>query len=286
MDLLKGLDLESLPKKKYLVIKYILDHPDEVILMNTADLAKKLKVDPVTIIKACQGIGLEGFHDLKKKLKTSVRSGSTPAPFDKFLSEFEVNTSTDEAIRNALSRDAEMLVKTIEKVSFEKITQACRAIVDSRQTYIIGLGYIGAVANYLQSLIRSHLPQTHAVTEYNGMLFDYMGHFGKGDVVMAIGFDLCQNQTIKAFKKAKEKGATTIVLTDSEYSPLCAYSKHELFVYTAPNYFLSPLIGAFSVCNAMLHCIVEMTKPLSTRQSVAYKKLLQEENVYYTGKEL
>ena len=72
MDFLKNLDLEALPKKKYMVIKYILDHPDEVILMNTADLAKRLKVDPVTIIKACQGIGLEGFHDLKKKLKTTV----------------------------------------------------------------------------------------------------------------------------------------------------------------------------------------------------------------------
>lgn len=284
MDFLKDLDLDSLPKKKYMVIKYIVDHPDEVMLMNTADLAKKLKVDPVTVIKSCQEVGLGGFHDLKKKLKENVKRTGGNAPIDIFLSEFEVNTSTDEAIRNALSRDVEMLTKTIEKVSFEKITMACRAIVEARQTYIIGLGYIGSVANYLQSLIRTHLPNTLAITEYNGMLFDYMGHFGKGDVVMAIGFDMCQNQTIKAFKKAKERGATTIVLTDSEYSPLCAYSKHELLVYTAPNYFLSPLIGAFSICNAMKHCIVEMKKPLSTRQSTAYKRLLEEENVYFTGK--
>jgi len=281
MDFLKGFDLASLPRKKYMVIKYVLDHPDEAILMNTADLAEKLKVDPVTIIKACQGVGLEGFHDLKKRLKETVRTGSKRGSFNQVLSEFEVNTSTDEAIRNALSRDLEMLTRTIEKISFEKIIEACKAIVASRQTYIIGLGYIGAVATYLQSLLRSHLPQTHAVTEYNGMLFDYMGHFGKGDVVLAVGFDQCQNQTIKALKKAKEKGATTIALTDSEYSPLCAYSKHELFVYTAPNYFLSPLIGAFSICNAIKHCIVEITKPQSTRQSKAYQKLVEEENVYY-----
>jgi DNA-binding MurR/RpiR family transcriptional regulator len=281
MDFLKGFDLASLPRKKYRVIKYVLDHPDEAILMNTADLAEKLKVDPVTIIKACQGVGLEGFHDLKKRLKALVRKDGKRGSFTQVLSEFEVNTSTDEAIRNALSRDLEMLTRTIEKVSFEKIIQACTAIVASRQTYIIGLGYIGAVANYLQSLLRSHLPQTHAVTEYTGMLFDYMGHFGKGDVVLAIGFDQCQNQTIKALKKAKDKGATTIALTDSEYSPLCAHSKHELFVYTAPNYFLSPLIGAFSICNAIKHCIVEITKPQSTRQSKAYQKLVEEENVYY-----
>jgi DNA-binding MurR/RpiR family transcriptional regulator len=281
MDFLKGLDLELLPKKKYRVIKYVLDHPEEIISMNTADLAKKLKVDPVTIIKACQGIGLEGFHDLKKKLKEKLIGNDKKSSFNQVLSEFAVSTSTDEAIRNALSRDLEMLTRTIEKISFEKIKQTCQAIVSSRQTYIIGLGYIGNVANYLQSLLRSHLPQTHAITEYNGMLFDYMGHFGKGDVVLAIGFDQCQNQTIKALKKAKEKGATTIALTDSEYSPLCAYSRHELFVYPAPNYFLSPLIGAFSICNAIKHCIVEMTKPQSTRQSAAYKKLVEEENVYY-----
>ncbi len=281
MDFLRSVDPASLPKKKYLVIKYSLDHPEEVVLMNTADLAKKLKVDPVTVIKACQGIGLQGFHDLKKKLKTALSSQKKRPSFNQVLSEYEGNTSADAAIRNALSRDVEMLTRTIEKVSFEKITQACKAIIASRQTYIIGLGYIGSVATYLQNLIRTHLPQTHAVTEYNGMLFDYIGHFGKGDVVLAIGFDQCQNQAIKALKKAKEKGATTIALTDSEYSPLAAHSKIELQVHPAPTFYLSPLIGAFSICNAMKHCIVELTKPLSTRQSAAYQKWVEEENVYY-----
>ncbi|HTE07971.1 MAG TPA: MurR/RpiR family transcriptional regulator [Flavitalea sp.] len=281
MEFLKNLDLDALPKKKYLVIKYILDHPEEVILMNTADLARKLNVDPVTIIKACQEIGLKGFHDIKKQLKSRVASQNKRAPFDKFLSEFEVNTSTEQAIRNALTRDVEMLTKTIEKVSFEKIIKASEAIIASRNTYIIGLGYIGAVSNYLQSLLRSHIPQLHSITEYNGMLFDYMGLFRKDDVVIAIGFDKCQNQTIKAFKKARDKGCTTIVLTDSEYSPLCTYSKIELFTYTAPNYFLSPLIGAFSLCNALLHCVVELMKPQSIRRSADYNKLLEEENVYY-----
>jgi DNA-binding MurR/RpiR family transcriptional regulator len=281
MDFFSNIDLDTLPKKKYRVMKYILDHPEEVISLNTADLASKLKVDPVTIIKACQGIGLAGFHDLKKRLKEKLHNQEKKSSFTQVLSEFEVNTNADEAIRNALSRDIEMLTKTLGKISFEKIAQTCQAIIASRQTYVIGLGYIGSVAVYLQSILRSHLPQIHAVTEYNGMLFDYMGHFGKGDVVLAIGFDQCQNQTIKALKKARDKGATTIALTDSGYSPLCAYSKHDLLVHSAPNYFLSPLIGAFSVCNALKHCIVEMTKPTSTRQSRAYQKLVEEENVYY-----
>jgi DNA-binding MurR/RpiR family transcriptional regulator len=283
MDFLKKINLESLPKKKYMVIKYVLDHPDEAILMNAADLATKLNVDPVTIIKACQEIGLKGFHELKQKLKTNVQQTAKHAPFDKFLSEFEVNTGPEHAVRNSLSRDADMLARTIERISLNKITQSCKAIIESKNTFIIGLGYIGNVSNYLHSLLRSHIPQIHTVTEYNGMLFDYMTQFTKNDVVIAIGFDQCQNQTIKAFKKAKERGATTIVITDSEFSPLCNYSKHELLVYTAPDYFLSPLIGAFSVCNAMLHCIVEMTKPHSTRRIAAYNKLLKEENVYYQG---
>lgn len=278
---LKNVNLEALPKKKYMVIKYILDHSDEVLLMNTTDLAKKLDVDPVTIIKACQSVGMGGFHDLKRKLKANAGKRQSKTPIDKFLSEFETSTTTEEAIKNAFSRDLQMLTGTIERASFDKIIQTCDAIIQSKQTYIIGLGYIGAVANYLQSLIRSHIPQSHAITEYNGMLFDYMGHFTQGDVVIAIGFDKCQNQTIKAFSKAKDKGATTIVITDSEYSPLYKYASIGLLVNTAPDYFLSPLIGAFSICNAVLHAIVEKTKPYSTRRSTAYKKLLHEEKVYF-----
>lgn len=281
MEFLKHIDLDSLPKKKYRVVKYILDHPDEVILMKTTDLAKKLEVDTVTIFNTCTEIGFKGFLDLKNKIKEGKLNGRRP--FDKFVSEFEVNTNTEEAIKNALSRDMEMLTGTIQRISFDKIKQASEAIINSSQTYVIGLGYIGNVANYLLSLLRSHIPQIHAVTEYNGMLFDYMTHFKKGDVVIAIGFDKCQNQTIKALKKAKERGAYTIALSDSEYSPLCKYSKCDLLTYSAPNYFLSPLIGAFSLSNALLHCIVEMTKPQSTRRSAAYNKLLAEENVYYNS---
>ncbi len=283
MELVKNAVLESLPRKKYAVIKYALDHPDETVLMNTAEFANKLDVDPVTVIKACQEIGLKGFHELKKKLKPNVQQMKSGGAIDRFLNEFEVNTSKEQAIRNSLSRDAEMLSKTIEKISYDKIIAASEAIIASRNTYIIGLGYIGNVANYLQSLLRSHIPHVQAVTEYNGMLFDYMGLFSKEDLVMAIGFDKCQNQTIKALKRAKERGATTIALTDSEYSPLCRYSKYKLMVYTAPDYFLSPLIGAFSICNAMLHCVVELTRPQSTKRVLNYNKLLREEKVYYQG---
>jgi DNA-binding MurR/RpiR family transcriptional regulator len=281
MQFLKHVDIDSLPKKKYKVVKYILDHPDEVVLMNTTDLAKKLEVDTVTIFNTCKEIGLKGFHDLKTKLKKSAMGSHKP--FDKFLNEYECNTTVDEAIKNGLQRDLEMLTGTMERISFEKIKLASEAIINSSQTYIIGLGYIGIVANYLYCIGRQHIPQMHAITEYNGMLFDYMGHFKKGDVVIAIGFDKCQNQTIKALKKAKEKGAVTIAFSDSGYSPLCKHSKIDLLTHSAPNYFLSPLVGSFSLCNALLHCIVEMTKPQSTRRVLSYNNLLAEENVYYNS---
>jgi DNA-binding MurR/RpiR family transcriptional regulator len=278
-DLIRNIDLDSLPRKKYKVVKHILDHPDEVILMTTNELAKKLDVDTVTIFNTCKEIGLKGFHDLKNRLKAS--GARSPKPVDKFLNEYECSSTVDEAIKGGLQRDMEMLTGTIERVSFENLKKASEAIVHSSQTYIIALGYVGTVANYLYSIGRQHIPQMHAITEYNGMLFDYMGHFKRGDVVIAIGFDKCQNQVIKAFSRAKERGVFTIAIADSEYSPLLKYSKIELLTSPASNYFLSPFIGALSLCNALLHCIVEMTKPKSTHRVVAYNKLLGEENVYY-----
>lgn len=278
-ELLKKIDLDSLPKKKYRVVKYILDHPNDVVMMNTSELAAKLDVDTVTIFNTCKEIGLKGFHDLKSKLKQNGSADSTPV--DKFLNEYEAGSSVDEAIRNGLQRDMEMLTGTIQHISFDNIKKASEAIIQSSQVYIIALGYVGTVANYLYSVGRQHIPQMHAITEYNGMLFDYMGHFKKGDVVIAVGFDKCQNQTIKALRKAKEKGAYTISISDSEYSPLHKHSKINLLTSAASNFFLSPFIGSLSLCNALLHCIVEMTKRQSTLRIHAYNKLVAEENVYY-----
>ena len=279
IQLLKNIDLESLPKKKYQVLKHILDHPNEVVLMSTKELAERLDVDTVTIFNTCKKIGLKGFRDLKNKLKQHGISGHKPV--DKFLNEYECSTGVDEAIKNGLQRDMNMLNGTIERISFEEVKKASEKIIQSSQTYIIALGYVGIVANYLYSIGRQHIPQMHAITEYNGMLFDYMGHFKKGDVVIAIGFDKCQNQTIKALKRAMDKGAYTISISDSEHSPLSKYSKIDLLTYPASDFFLSPIVGSLSLCNAILHCIVEMTKPHSTRKCIAYNELLSEENVYF-----
>jgi DNA-binding MurR/RpiR family transcriptional regulator len=175
----------------------------------------------------------------------------------------------------------DMLTGTLKQISFSDIKKASNAIIRSSQTYIIALGYVGTVANYFYSIGRQHIPQMHAITEYNGMLFDYMGHFKKGDVVIAIGFDKCQNQTIKALKKAKDKGAFTISISDSKYSPLRTHSRINLLTSPASDFFLSPFVGALSLCNALLHCIVEMTKPQATSRVHAYNKLVIEENVYY-----
>lgn len=281
MKTINDIDLSKLSKKRRLIIQYALDYPDKVVLMRMEELGDKLDVNPATIVKACKAIGLNGFYELKELLKTKVQLTRVDSIFSSMIKEVRAHSNPQKVAQDAILGDIMMLQKTYDTIDFEVVEKIANAIINSKQTYIIGLGHIGLVANYMERICRSAVPQIHASTEYHGELFLNMSHFSEDDVVLGICLDKCQNQTINALRVAKtEKKATTVSIVDSDLSPLIEYSDYHISINSSNSFYFGSMIGAYCIVNAIFYSIANILKPETVSHFKFFRTMSEKENVY------
>lgn len=281
MKTINDIDLSKLSKKRRLIIQYALDYPDKVVLMRMEELGDKLGVNPATIVKACKAIGLNGFYELKELLKNEVQLTRVDSIFSSMIKEVRAHSNPQKVAQDAILGDIMMLQKTYDTIDFEVIEKIANAIINSKQTYIIGLGHIGLVANYMERICRSAVPQIHASTEYHGELFLNMAHFSEDDVVIGICLDKCQNQTINALRVAKtEKKATTISIVDSDLSPLIECSDHHITINSSNSFYFGSMVGAYCIVNAIFYSIANILKPETVSHFKFFRTMSEKDNVY------
>lgn len=281
MKKINGIDLNQLSKKRRLVVQYALDYPDKVVLMRMEELSDILGVNPATIVKACKAIGLNGFHELKALLKEEVQLTRVDSIFTSMIKEVRAHSNPQKVAQDAILGDIMMLQKTYDAIDFSTIEKIAMAIINSKQTYIIGLGHIGLVAKYMERICRSAVPQIHACTEYHGELFLNMAHFSKDDVVIGLCLDKCQNQTISALETAKtERNATTISIVDSDLSPLIPFSDHHVTINSTNSLYFGSMVGAFCMINAIFYSIANILKPETVAHFKFFRTMSEKENVY------
>src|SRR5271165_6291185 len=58
--------LDRLTTKRQEIIRPILEHPREYVLLSVRALAKRLKTDPATIVRIVQGLGFENYKEFQR----------------------------------------------------------------------------------------------------------------------------------------------------------------------------------------------------------------------------
>jgi DNA-binding MurR/RpiR family transcriptional regulator len=190
-------------------------------------------------------------------------------------------TDPQKIAQDAILGDIQMLQKTYEAMDFTIIEKIARSIIDSKQTYIVGLGHIGLVAKYMERICRSVVPQIHASTEYHGELFLNMAHFSKSDVVIGICLDKCQNQTIEALRLAKEeRRCVTVAIVDSDLSPLLAHSRYSVHINSSNSFYFGSMVGVYCVINAIYYSVANILNPTTVAHFKFFRDMSEKEAVF------
>src|SRR6476646_2703413 len=60
--------IEQLSVKRQEIIRPILEHPKEYVLLSVRSMAQRLKTDPATIVRIVQGLGFASYRDFQHHL--------------------------------------------------------------------------------------------------------------------------------------------------------------------------------------------------------------------------
>ena len=170
---------------------------------------------------------------------------------------------------------------TLEELDRESFNQAVDAIVAARKIYIIGVRSSAAVASFLFfyfNLIFDNVALVSANTASE--IFESLLRVGEGDAVIGVSFPRYSSRTVQAMSFARDRGATTIAITDSEASPLVPISRYALMARSDMASFVDSLVAPLSLVNALLVAVSRRKGDDLSRTFHTLEQIWEEYSVY------
>jgi len=243
-------NMHTFSKGQKRIANFILESYDKAAFMTASRLGKKVGVSESTVVRFAAELGYDGYPDMQKSLQKMIRNRLTS------VQRIEVTNDRigdQDLVSMILQSDIEKIRLTLEELDRSAFDQVVDAIVSARKIYIIGVRSSAAIAAFLSfyfNLIFDNVVNVSANTASE--VFESLLRVGEGDVVLGVSFPRYSSRTVQAMSFARDRGAATVAITDSEASPLAPICTYTLKARSDMASFGDSLVAPLSLVNALL----------------------------------
>ena len=243
-------NMSTFSKGQKRIANYILESYDKAAFMTASRLGKTVSVSESTVVRFAAELGYDGYPSMQRSLQKMIRNRLTS------VQRIEVSNDRigdQDLLSSVLQSDIEKIRLTLEEVDRQSFDRAVDAIVSARKIYIMGVRSSASLATFLSfyfNLIFDNVISVAANTASE--VFETMLRVGAEDVVIGVSFPRYSSRTVQAMNFARDRGATTIAITDSEASPLDPISNYTLKARSDMASFVDSLVAPLSLVNALL----------------------------------
>ena len=245
--------IEQLSTKRQEIIRPILEHPREYVLLSVRALAKRLGTDPATIVRIVHGLGFASYrefqhhlHDLSLAFATSLDT----------MQQHAGDEGPEASARDSIFRDLKNIQGLKNSLDPQRLAPLAKRAYAARRIVVLGSDLAAVLADYLGYhlnllglpvfIASSAGPVTHTVRSMTDK-----------DLVFAISFRRGIRQTVEGVQDARLKGAYCVGIADTYVSPLARHC-HELFLASIDSvYFGASYTAPIALANSMLAAIGE-----------------------------
>ena len=243
-------NMSTFSKGQKRIANYILESYDKAAFMTASRLGKTVSVSESTVVRFAAELGYDGYPSMQRSLQKMIRNRLTS------VQRIEVSNDRigdQDLLSSVLQSDIEKIRLPLEEVDRQSFDRAVDAIVSARKIYIMGVRSSASLATFLSfyfNLIFDNVISVAANTASE--VFETMLRVGAEDVVIGVSFPRYSSRTVQAMNFARDRGATTIAITDSEASPLAPISNYTLKARSDMASFVDSLVAPLSLVNALL----------------------------------
>lgn len=214
IDFLKNYDDLTVSEKK--VLKFIIDHMEQIPYMNINQLAEESFVSKTVIINLCQKLGFSGFKELKFSINSSLKQ--------KIASEQSADMSV-------LSNLEKSIQKTFSLIVDEDIDQAVDSLLAAKNIFIMARGTSKPVGYYLEHLLFSLGLHCFFIDDYN-LSESFTRLVTKDDVVILFSLSGQTKKILETARMVHLKEAQIISVTSFQSNQLNEYANLNLYCHT------------------------------------------------------
>ena len=232
------------------IADYILHNYDRAAFMTAAALGGAVGVSESTVVRFASENGWKGYPDLQKYLQEVIRSRLTSI---QRLQAAHVKLGNDNIMEGAMSADAEMIRRTMERLSRDEFAAVVEAIQKAEHIYIQGTRSSAVPANFLALYLNILHPGVIYVDAFSAsQMYEQMLRINEKDLCIAISFPRYSKRTLTALRFARDRGACAVAITDTMLSPIAGISQHVLLACCDAVSFVDSLVAPMSLINALL----------------------------------
>jgi len=247
---------DTLPRQLKHVATYIEQHRANVMMDRTSDIATACGVHPSAVVRFAQRFGFSGFSDLQAVFKQAYtgQNGSGQSykqRIRKLIDEKPGKLSGVSVAREFIAASRNGLQELEAGLDDTQFEAAVKMLQQAENIYVVGVRRSFPVASYIVYALQHTAKRVHLVSGFGGMYREQIRSVKKGDVVIAISFAPYGKETQYCVRAAQHHGARTLVITDSQLSPLARHASAHLFVKEGSAFAFRSLTSTICLCQAL-----------------------------------
>ncbi len=215
---------------------YVLAHSFRAATMTIDELAEATGVSVATANRFAHTLGFSGFPAFRAELVRGFESAL--APVERMRDELTRRATCAEVMAASLA-DNQANIETIrQSLPADVCEQIVAAILGARRVLVVGFGTSGYLAGMLTHGLELHCGHVQSLAGVGGPAHGARTLFRlqPQDAVVVISFPRYVKDSIIIARKARERGARIVALTDSPTSPLAALGDLTLYVQAASRF--------------------------------------------------
>jgi DNA-binding MurR/RpiR family transcriptional regulator len=241
---------EGLGSRRRDLVRQILDHPEDTYFLTSRALAKFYSVDTATIVRTIQALGYERYADFAADLRAHFLSRITPYTLMK--SAARDKRSIADHVEHSLELDAHSLQALRASLSPDEIIKMARIVDRARRVLVVGVDFAAALAHMLAYALVSIGMDAETPVGSTGNLHQKVLVLGPKDLLIALSFGRCLQDTVDSVICASDNGVPTFGITDSEQSPIARFCDHSWNTSVASPAFHESYVAPVAAINALL----------------------------------
>lgn len=253
---------ESLSRQLQTIARYATDHPNEIAITTLAEIARRIDVQPSSLVRFAQSLGFAGFSDMQRLYRLQLmhsfahyRDRATPAaPGD---------ARPEEAEESLLHRFVQDSIGTLQRlvhdVAPERLEQAVEVLANSRQVYTLGQGRGFPVAYFVGfGLTRLQKPAV-IMDGVGGMLplRQMADLITPDDTLFVSSFWPYTPLVVDIAAEKSQAGIPVVAITDSPLSPLATKATISLEARNESEENIRSLVAAMCLAQVLIMAVGE-----------------------------
>jgi DNA-binding MurR/RpiR family transcriptional regulator len=260
--------IEQLSVKRQEIIRPILEHPREFVLLSVRALATRLGTDPATIVRIVRGLGFDSYREFQHHLHE--RSLAFATSLDTMQT-----TGRDGMpgyIRESLEQDLKNLQGLKNSLDARRLVGLAKRLYGARRILLLAGDLATYLANYFEYQISVVGLPVFAATS-SGRIAHLVRTVNKQDLVIAISFRRGLRQTVEGAQQARARGAYCVGIADTFLSPL-SRECNELFIASVES---TSFAASYTAPIALLNAVLATCAQYRRAQTLVMVKELAEE---------